>query len=630
MSNNLKLKLLLNTLDNVSGPLKTIIKGSRKTSKQLRAQQGAMRALQRQQSDISSFQRMRTATRNLKVEFDSANERTQALKNQINRAGVPTKALIRDFKKAEKVSSKLNDKHQANARSLRNLKSGLKSAGINTRNLTGEQKRLTSEVDSANSAIDKQKRRLSALAKLQTHSNNITAAGGKVINKTGNLAKKGIVAAGLGGIFFKTQLLDTASEFENYEAVLRVVEGTSDKARKALNWSSTFAAKTPFQLNAITEAYVKLRTYGLNPTSGLLQTLGDTSAAMNKPLLQSVEAIADAITGENERLKDFGIKAKKAGENITYEYTGKNGKQKEVTINGNDRKAIENTLKAIWNEKFKGAMLERSKTWSGMLNNMGDQWTRFSNMIMSGGLFDWMKTKLGGLLDKINAMAEDGTLKTLAADWGQKITVFATGVWDLGNAVVSATSQLADMVGGGENLLLLLAGISLAPLATALLALGTALAAIFAGIKMAAVVAAFTALKAGAVAIAVALGPVGLAIAGIVTGITLIATNWDKISSWGSDFLGGDSDDNAAKPKPNNQGMFGNVTQSTKPLTASKPPITRTTHQPSADTTVIEKINIHASPGMDETLLTDKVIQAIKAHERQKQTRKRSLMTDTD
>jgi phage tail tape-measure protein len=262
-----------------------------------------------------------------------------------------------------------------------------------------------------------------------------------------------------------------------------------------------------------------------------------------------------------------------------------------------------------------------------MLSNMGDQWISFKNMIMGGGLFDWMKIKLGGLLDKVNQMAADGTLQNLAKDWGEKITVFATGVWDLGNALINATSTMANLVGGGENLVLLLAGITLAPLVTAVLSLGTALVSLGAFFAS---TAAFAAMKVGIVALGAVLGPVGLAITAIVAGITLIATNWDRISSWGSSLFGDDADDNSTKPKPNNQGMFGNVTQSTKPLTASKPPITRTTHQPSADTTVIEKINIHASPGMDETLLTDKVIQAIKAHERQKQTRKRSLMTDTD
>lgn len=42
---------------------------------------------------------------------------------------------------------------------------------------------------------------------------------------------------------------------------------------------------------------------------------------MGKDLGQAVEAIADAVNGENERLKEFGIRSKKQGETFTYTYT---------------------------------------------------------------------------------------------------------------------------------------------------------------------------------------------------------------------------------------------------------------------------------------------------------------------
>lgn len=70
------------------------------------------------------------------------------------------------------------------------------------------------------------------------------------------------------------------------------------KARESLAWVSEFATKTPYELNETTEAFVKLRAYGLDPKNGLLQILGDKSAAMGKDINQAVEAIADAVTGK--------------------------------------------------------------------------------------------------------------------------------------------------------------------------------------------------------------------------------------------------------------------------------------------------------------------------------------------
>lgn len=87
-------------------------------------------------------------------------------------------------------------------------------------------------------------------------------------------------------------------------------------------WIGDFAATTPYDLAQVTESFIQLKAYGLDPVqNGLLRTLGDTSAAMGKPIEQAVEAIADAVTGENERLKEFGIKARVEGDEIVYAYT---------------------------------------------------------------------------------------------------------------------------------------------------------------------------------------------------------------------------------------------------------------------------------------------------------------------
>ena len=118
----------------------------------------------------------------------------------------------------------------------------------------------------------------------------------------------------------------TAAEFECFESILETVEGSSKKAEQSMGWISNFAAKTPFDLDEVTDAFVKLRAYGMDPRHGLLRTLGDTSAAKGKPLDQAVEAIADAVTGENESLKEYGLKGHVDGNTITYEFTGKDGR----------------------------------------------------------------------------------------------------------------------------------------------------------------------------------------------------------------------------------------------------------------------------------------------------------------
>lgn len=82
------------------------------------------------------------------------------------------------------------------------------------------------------------------------------------------------------------------------------------------------AADTPSSLQEWTEAYIKLVNRGVKPTSQELVNMGDLAASQGKSIDQLIEAILDAMTGENERLKEFGIKASKSGETTKFSFRG--------------------------------------------------------------------------------------------------------------------------------------------------------------------------------------------------------------------------------------------------------------------------------------------------------------------
>lgn len=304
-------------------------------------------------------------------------------------------------------------------------------------------------VDKASATLRRVNDRLSNMTKpLATLRNSFAAVSKeaglqRVAQATGALARNMTQIAAVGAAagagmaaLFKTQFVDTAAEFEKFGLILETIEGSSEKAKESLAWVNDFASKTPYSLQQANEAFVKLRAYGLDPKNkGLLQTLGDTSAAMGKDLMQSVEAIADAMTGENERLKEFGIKASKTGGRIVYEYTA-NGKTMRKAANASNRAMIQSTLQAIWNEKYGGAMDKLSKSWGGMTSNLGDQWTRFKVMVMESGAFDFLKTRLADLLKQIDDMTKSGELKRLAEAFGTKIVNGLKVAWEAGKQFV--------------------------------------------------------------------------------------------------------------------------------------------------------------------------------------------------
>ncbi len=160
------------------------------------------------------------------------------------------------------------------------------------------------------------------------------------------------------------------------------------------------------------EAFVKLKSYGLDPLNGTLTTLGDTASAMGKSLDQAVEAFADATTFEFERLKEFGIRAKQAGEKITFTWN-EGGKEMSRTVK-KTATDVGRFLSETLGRRFDGAMVRQSKTWNGMMSNLADAWSNFQRRVGDAGFFEVAKRKLADVLDVLGRWADDGTLQRAA------------------------------------------------------------------------------------------------------------------------------------------------------------------------------------------------------------------------
>jgi len=243
-----------------------------------------------------------------------------------------------------------------------------------------------------------------------------------------------------------------SAEFERIGTVLNTIEGGADKAEESMQWIKEFATTTPYDIQRVSESFASLRAYGLNPTNGLLRTLGDTASAMGKDLQQAVEAMADAVVGENERLKEFGIRASLMGEEIKYSWTNSSNEGREIVV-ANNSQIIESTLSAIFNSKYEGAMEMQSKTWNGMISNMNDMWTNFTLDIMNGGLFDYLKAGAMTMSDFMNEGFKTGAegaeaFSNIAID-GINSVIGALGfMYDWGNGIGLMIDLMITGLGG--------------------------------------------------------------------------------------------------------------------------------------------------------------------------------------
>lgn len=182
-------------------------------------------------------------------------------------------------------------------------------------------------------------------------------------------ALQGIAAAfSVGAVIqFGKAVLDTTAQFQKFEAVLTNTLGSGSEAQIALIQIQEFASKTPFAVNELTQAFVKLANQGFKPTVSELKSLGDLASSTGKSFDQLAEAVIDAQVGEFERLKEFGIRAQKSGDDVTFTFKGV-----ETQVKATDE-AIRGYILSLGEaEGVSGAMAGISETLGGKMSNLGD------------------------------------------------------------------------------------------------------------------------------------------------------------------------------------------------------------------------------------------------------------------
>lgn len=243
--------------------------------------------------------------------------------------------------------------------------------------------------------------------------------------------------------------LESASGLEGYRSTLNVVLKDQQKAAKMMVWAVEFANKTPFETDSVVEATVRLQSYGIEAQKVMTQ-IGDMAGVMNKDLMQAVEAVADAQTGELERLKEFGITKAMItakGAELYKNQTIVNNKGQIV-----DQQKFNDALFALMEDRFKGGMEIQAKSYKGLMSTIAGVWkTGLAQMagisgtgeIIEGSAFDAAKEGLGWVSDKMQSLSKSGTFEKIGKKIGSTVQ---TGI-KYGKKVLDVAKRIKDSVG---------------------------------------------------------------------------------------------------------------------------------------------------------------------------------------
>lgn len=203
-----------------------------------------------------------------------------------------------------------------------------------------------------------------------------------------------------------TQAYNTRKEFATYEAVLKNATGSTKAAASAMKMIQTLAADTPASVAEWTQAYIKLVNRGITPTKEELIQMGDIASSQGKDIDQFIEALLDAMTGENERLKEFGITASKNGETTAFTFRG------VTTEVQNTDQAIKNYILSLGKvQGVQGAMAIQMEELAGLESNLGDQMDSIYNKIgkkLEPAIKSFMGW-LGGSLGKLSSLLDSSS-----------------------------------------------------------------------------------------------------------------------------------------------------------------------------------------------------------------------------
>ena len=227
----------------------------------------------------------------------------------------------------------------------------------------------------------------------------------------------------MGGLFAADMLLNfgsaviaTTAEFQKMEAVLTTTLGSKSAAKVAMDQIVEFASSTPFQVNELTDSFVKLANRGFTPTLAQMNSLGDLASSTGKSFDQLTEAALDAMTGEFERLKEFGIRASSEGDKVKFTFKGVTTEVQKTD------EAIKDYLISLGNaEGVSGSMAAISETVGGQISNLEDNFSQLQLAIgssSSGLISSFLNLSNTILSDLVTSLNSVNTVAQAAGDTG--------------------------------------------------------------------------------------------------------------------------------------------------------------------------------------------------------------------
>lgn len=267
---------------------------------------------------------------------------------------------------------------------------------------------------------------------------NATAAVGRLDGSLRAIRNVAGIAAGalatIGAANFISNVAEVTARTQDLKTALETVTGSAANADAAFEFINDFATTTPFNIEELTETFIKLQSAGITPTQELLTSFGD-AASVSTDRVGALNAMADlfsrSVSGglgleDLNRLADrginvFGILEEQLG--ITRLEVSEFGKTAEGA------QQIRDALIAGFDEEFGGGMARAADNLSVSFSNLGIAANNALLSVGEGGLGQGLQYAAEAITELLGSSS--GLAETLGSGLGAAIisvTDFITGL----------------------------------------------------------------------------------------------------------------------------------------------------------------------------------------------------------
>jgi TP901 family phage tail tape measure protein len=363
----LTLDLILSTIDKASAPLKKVMRGSSATAQQLKAAKGQLAGLQRQQKDISSFQQLSRATKQSRTELGAASEHYRRLQREIEATANPSRKLTREFERAGDRVSQLRNKHIRHLDTLKTARQRLGEAGINVKQLSHHNLKLSQDIDTATASMRRQQKALDRLTQRQERLKAASASFAATQETANQIAGAGFRAAAMGSTisYGAMRVIQPGMEFDaamsQVQALTRLNKESEEyialrKQARDLGATTSFSASDA----AAGQGYLAMAGFTPDAIINAMPGMLSLAKAAGIELGQAADIGSNILTGFNLQAADMG----RAGDVLVGTFTRANV---DLAMLGDTMKYVAPVASGL------GGTLEEAAAMAGKLGDAGIQ-----------------------------------------------------------------------------------------------------------------------------------------------------------------------------------------------------------------------------------------------------------------